>query len=578
MEGLTPTWKMEKRFPASGNPFTQEKKTNQTNTEMKRFSILCLLLMVSCTTDDQEVDRTPAGRTPVKFYAEIEGAQSRTHVDGRGLTCWNENDRITIYTGETYNREFAFDGETGAVSGGYDQVSIDKSFYSAYDVDANYAIYPHRSTNQLKPYNANDPSTGAYFVTTLPTEQLYAPRSFGSGSFPMVARTQDPEDGRLLFKNVSGCILLNLYGADRPISQVSIEGNNGEKIAGKAQIEYERGNHPLVTMQSDAQSRVTLLCGEGLELASSEESPTEMWIAIPPTLFSKGFTITVEAVDGTTFTKTTTKQQTVERNTFLVMPAIRVDFWGEGSNAQIEECQKIYYTSVDELPVEPYDDSVFGANLMSNYYTNGQGVMVFDGPVTEIGQAAFHMSNITTIKIPDTVTEISGLAPFSYCFSLRSFSGQFASTDGRSLVCEGYLCGVAPAGLKQFNIPDGVEQIGWFAFEGCTELEEINIPESVTMISTAAFMHCTALKQITIPEHVESFMEKTFWGCSSLSAIYMKPTTPPLFLPYNTSLGYHTFEGIAEDAKIYVPQGLGETYRAARIWSDYAAMIIEEAF
>lgn len=45
----------------------------------------------------------------------------------------------------------------------------------------------------------------------------------------------------------------------------------------------------------------------------------------------------------------------------------------------------IYYTTSDETICTPYSD--FGANIVSNTYSNGQGVITFDGDVTSIGEA-----------------------------------------------------------------------------------------------------------------------------------------------------------------------------------------------
>ena len=51
-------------------------------------------------------------------------------------------------------------------------------------------------------------------------------------------------------------------------------------------------------------------------------------------------------------------------------------------------------------------------------------------------------------------------------------------------------------------IPDGVTEIGGYAFSGCTSLESIDIPNSVTVIGWWAFQSCTSLESITIPNSV----------------------------------------------------------------------------
>ena len=45
--------------------------------------------------------------------------------------------------------------------------------------------------------------------------------------------------------------------------------------------------------------------------------------------------------------------------------------------------------------------------------------------------------------------------------------------------------------LTKLTIPNGVQSIGWHAFESCEELKEVYIPASVTSISNGAFYNCT---------------------------------------------------------------------------------------
>ena len=68
-------------------------------------------------------------------------------------------------------------------------------------------------------------------------------------------------------------------------------------------------------------------------------------------------------------------------------------------------------------------------------------------------------------------------------------------------------------------IPDGVTEIGWGAFKGCTSLKSIVIPNSVTKIGEDAFLGCTSLESIVIPNSVTVIGGFTFSGCTSLESI-----------------------------------------------------------
>ena len=115
-----------------------------------------------------------------------------------------------------------------------------------------------------------------------------------------------------------------------------------------------------------------------------------------------------------------------------------------------EIADEIWYTSKTGNIIEPYDNMGFGAYIISNTYDNGYGVMLFNGPVTSIGQYAFkYKRDLTSIVIPNCTTIIGALAFFDSGLINATigrgvkdiYNGAFAACDNLKNV---YCCPIAP--------------------------------------------------------------------------------------------------------------------------------------
>lgn len=84
----------------------------------------------------------------------------------------------------------------------------------------------------------------------------------------------------------------------------------------------------------------------------------------------------------------------------------------------VQPVDEIWYTTIDGETIELFDESAFNANLISNTYQGGKGVLRFDDVVTEIySQAFMNCANLQTLKLPDSITSI-GMFAFSDCYNL----------------------------------------------------------------------------------------------------------------------------------------------------------------
>ena len=259
---------------------------------------------------------------------------------------------------------------------------------------------------------------------------------------------------------------------------------------------------------------------------------------------------------------------------------------------------KIYYTSSDGQIVTPdigtgEESKGFGANIVSNTYSGGRGVIVFDGPVTKIGYTAFGRCNtLQTIVIPDSVTSIGSYA-FSYCERLTSITIPDSVTsigDSAFFSCECLTSITIPnsvtsigdsvfnycSSLTSITIPDSVTSIGQIAFYGCTSLTSITIPNSVKRIDIGVFERCTSLISITIPVSVRDIKYNAFKDCNQLSEVIVNTVTPPELYPEQYTGIYNQFENNAPGRKIKVPAESLQVYKTKIGWSDYADDIIAQ--
>jgi hypothetical protein len=72
------------------------------------------------------------------------------------------------------------------------------------------------------------------------------------------------------------------------------------------------------------------------------------------------------------------------------------------------DCVILYTTDSGELSTDLNDYNICNANFISNTYENGQGILLYDAPITSINSSAFDdcISGLSTVVLPATVTSI----------------------------------------------------------------------------------------------------------------------------------------------------------------------------
>ena len=73
--------------------------------------------------------------------------------------------------------------------------------------------------------------------------------------------------------------------------------------------------------------------------------------------------------------------------------------------------------------------------------------------------------------------------------------------------------------LKAVTLPEGLVEIGAFAFNGCQNLGSVVLPESLTTLGRDAFQSCKSLRAVKIPSGVTAIPDQCFYVCSSLESV-----------------------------------------------------------
>lgn len=80
---------------------------------------------------------------------------------------------------------------------------------------------------------------------------------------------------------------------------------------------------------------------------------------------------------------------------------------------------------------------------------------------------------------------------------------------------------IRSAKLGSISLPEGLESVGAYAFEKCSNVI-FELPKTLVTIGYGAFMDCNALISVTIPGGVERIEDMTFAGCHGLQRLEME--------------------------------------------------------
>ena len=239
---------------------------------------------------------------------------------------------------------------------------------------------------------------------TWPSTQTYKTNSFGIGANVMVSVI---DNNQLRFRNVGGYLELKLYGENVTVSSITLRGNNGEKLSGRATIACATDEDPVLSFETSASGTLRLNCAQPVLIGTTAEDATVFWFVVPPTQFTQGFNITVRTSDGGVFYQSTENNNDIVRNTLCRMAAVEV------------------------VPgdIIPFEDANFKAYCVDNFDTSGDGeISVAEAlAVTSIDVNTDNIVSLQGVEFFKNLTSLSCCG--SYVPSTSSYNGCLNSLD-----------------------------------------------------------------------------------------------------------------------------------------------------
>ena len=481
------------------------------------FILSLLFLAAGC--QPEELEQPVFGTSVLTAFTENSPAtktQWGQTDDSHYFAFWSESDSLAVYVdGESTADKYAL--LSGAGSG--------KATFSGTKSGSRYvALYPYRD---LVP----DGLQGDVLTLTLPAEQTYAPDSFGEGAFPMLAIGGGPE---LSFKNLCAILKISLTGAE-PVREIRFVAHDTTKVvSGRASVRTDFDAAPELVMAEGGSPRVTLKCG-GVQL--SEDVPTAFFLVVPAGVYPGGFSIEVETASGL-FVRHVDASVGFGRSQYRDIDPFRVEAGSEINSDSVPQ-NEIWYVTYNDEPIE-VNPACFDRNVLSHTYADGRGVIVFDGPVTRVGNENYECvfgEGVTELHLPDCVEwvgpnafENSWMATFrapdklqavgSNAFRnnrLNRLYGKSATADKRALVVDGAMVAYALGSLgEDLVIPEGVTSVAPYLFWARQEIRNVILPDSMLSLGDMCFFTCQNLETVTFPAQFASLGVGVFENCSLL--------------------------------------------------------------
>ena len=369
--------------------------------------VLAAMAFVACTQN--EVEELTANRValPETITGGFEGGDTRIELNEAVKTVWTEGDEVSVFYKTLTNIRGAFQGKTGDRQG---NILLSQTEFGDAVMDEYVVIYPYNEDYLL---NAEALTLNA----PIPATQSYKEGSYGENGNIMA----DASDAtHVTLRSIYGWLRVHLTGDGEVVESITLRGNNGEQLAGYAQIDLNDYSVRFISESSEPENdmevggdlvfedelitEITLDCGEGVELGAEERV---FYIALLPQTFAEGVTIEVNCAGYKPMTLSTDSGITIERNHIKPMEAVEHD-------AEVE-------------PTAPAIELKSSKEATRNA-TAGQGVLRYELVNPVEGEQIVATSTVDWITVGEIVEE--GKIPYTYAENpeLGERSGQIVVT------------------------------------------------------------------------------------------------------------------------------------------------------
>lgn len=179
-----------------------------------------------------------------------------------------------------------------------------------------------------------------------------------------------------------------------------------------------------------------------------------------------------------------------------------------------------------------------GEVTITDYIGTSEHVLIPDAidglPVTALGHRAFYEKTVTTVVVPDSVTEIGAA-----CFSGDNY-------------------------LVSLKLPDGLKRLPPASLESCMRLYDFDLPQSLEKIYSSVFEFNYYLTHLTLPSSLTEIEQLNFiglYGLQSLTlaednAAFKLDETNGLLMTADGTRLLHCFSDIVPAEEIILPEGV----------------------